>query len=187
MNKKIVFEIDKYPWPKNDYRPKTTIELCYNDDSFLIHFTSFETELRAVEVENNTDVYRDSCMEIFLQFDPANDERYINFEINPNGAMHCSCGKDRFDRVLVDPQVIDDVLKGRTRIKKDRWEAWVDVPVSFIKALIPTYEHKEGAVLRGNCYKCASGSDKPHHGMWNTIVWEKPDFHRPEFFKEIVL
>ncbi len=42
-----------------------------------------------------------------------------------------------------------------------------------------------GKTYRGNFYKCAELSGKPHFVTWNPIRLEEPDFHRPDFFGEI--
>ena len=44
----------------------------------------------------------------------------------------------------------------------------------------------KGLKARGNFYKCGDGLTVPHFVTWGPIVTEKPDYHRPEFFKEIV-
>ncbi len=181
------FEIKEYPWDDTGYRPETTVTLSYDANGFVGYLKSYEKveNLRRVETENNNDIYIDSCMEMFIMFAPHENKNYINFEINPNGAMFCSKGEGRESLVKFSPELIDRALMGRTRIHSDYWEAWVTIPLWFIKEAIPEYEHKEGAVIKANFYKC--GSNIRHLGMWNRIEWEKPDFHRPEFFKEIVL
>ena len=52
---------------------------------------------------------------------------------------------------------------------------------------VPTYRHGEGAVLRGNLYKCGDETDHPHYACFHNIDWAKPDYHRPEFFATFVL
>ena len=40
--------------------------------------------------------------------------------------------------------------------------------------------------LMGNFYKCADGTDSPHYVSWSPIKTEKPNFHCPEFFGELI-
>ena len=42
----------------------------------------------------------------------------------------------------------------------------------------------DGIVLKGNLYKCADKAKTPHYLSAFDIETEKPDFHRPEFFRE---
>ena len=41
--------------------------------------------------------------------------------------------------------------------------------------------------IRANFYKCADKSAHPHFLSWNPIDVPSPDFHRPEFFGELIL
>ena len=41
--------------------------------------------------------------------------------------------------------------------------------------------------LRANFYKCGDKTAHPHYLSWSPIHTEKPDFHRPEFFGELIL
>ena len=181
------FALNHFPWVK-DYpaTPKTEVTLSYDDKGFLVHFVSWETDLRAVETAHNTPVHKDSCMELFMKFAPDTDERYINIEINPNGAAFggvCYC---RERQVLIDPSDLD-MLNIQTAIFDDRWEIDYRIPVALIQKYIPTYHHATGARLCGNFYKCGDETGHPHFACFSNIAWEHPDYHRPEFFAEFVL
>lgn len=180
------FSIQVYPWFTNGYMPKTAVELSYDAEELELHFISEEQELRAVETENNTDIYCDSCMEMYAQFCPSQDENYINFEINPNGAIYCSRGSTRENCVKIASDRID-AFRGSTRIHKDFWEAWIHIPVAFLKEEFPGYVQEEGVIIRANFYKCGDKTKQPHFGCWKNIEWPEPDFHRPEYFGEIRL
>ncbi len=186
VRKSQTFNISNYPWDVGGYQPKTTATLSYDDEYFEVYFKSYETNIRAVETEHNTDIYCDSCVEFFGQFDLSQTTAYINFEMNANGAVYCAVGPNRDERILIDPKIID-TFERRTKISEDYWEAWLKFPVSFIKEQYPKYEHKEGAVFRGNFYKCGDKTERPHFLCWSNIIWDEPDFHRPEFFSEITL
>lgn len=180
------FEIKNYLWNNNEYRPETFVTVGYDEGGYKVHFVSYETDLKCVETEHNTEIFKDSCMELFMQFAPETDENYINFEINPNGAVYCALTTNRETYQKVAPSIID-TLGVKTKIYDDRWEIDYYISKEYIQNLIPTYEHKEGIVIRGNFYKCGDKERYPHHGCFNKIEWEKPDFHRPEFFVEFKL
>ena len=187
MNKKIqVFEVKNFPWDENGYRPQTIAELSYDESGYQLHLKSYETELRMEVTNHNGCVWCDSCMEMFAQFAPDSDKNYINFEINPNGAMVCAIGACREDRISFAADEIGK-LNPRTVINADSWEAWIDIPVDFIKKSIPSYTHEEGHKIKANFYKCGDETKYMHFGCWNNIIWQQPDFHRPEFFGEITL
>ena len=181
------FEIANFPWVKEfPAIPKTAVTVSYDDANLYFHLVSDETHLRAVETRHNTPVCQDSCMEVFLQYAPDTDDRYVNLEINPNGAVFaglCYC-RERAEKI--DPSDID-MLGVDVRVLDNRWEIDLTVPKEFIQKQIPTYRHGKGSVLRGNFYKCGDLTDHPHYGCFQNIVWEHPDFHRPEFFAEFEL
>lgn len=180
------FEILNYPWDENGYKPKTVVTIGYDDGGYNVHFVSYDTDRRAVETEHNTPVCQDSCMELFMQFDPKNDIRYMQFEINPNGAVYSSVSECREITEKIDPNIID-TLGVKTSVYDDRWEITYYIPKEYIQRFIPTYVHKTGTVIRGNFYKCAEKNNFPHFGCFNNINWMPPDFHRPEFFTEFTL
>ena len=57
----------------------------------------------------------------------------------------------------------------------------------MIEKYIPGYCFQEGMGIKTNFYKCGEKTEYIHFALWNGPFTEKPDFHRPEFFKEIVL
>ena len=186
MNNKQTFEISNYLWETGDYKPKTTVELSYDENGYKVHFTSNETNLRRVETEHNTDIYLDSCVEMFVQFLPGTDERYTNFEINPNGAINCSSGTGRHDRIFYETDALEN-LNCHTAVHDDGWEVFFEIPLSFIRLRYPEYVHKSGTAIRANFYKCGNKTVHPHWCSWNKVDTPNRDFHRPEYFKEIVL
>ena len=179
MNETKKFEITHYPWDINGYKPKTFAEITRDDKGFAVHFTSYETEISAVQTEHNTDIYCDSAVELFIKFSPETDKHYINFEINPNAAMYCSYGTERRHGKVMEPSVID-TLDLSAHIFPDRWEANYYISVDFIKKFFPDYTH--GGLIMGNLYKTGEKTKYPHWGCWRETGTEKPDFHRPESF-----
>ena len=181
-----VFSIDNFPWDEGGVRPKTSVTVGYDSEGYSVRFVSYEPSLRAVETEHNTDVYKDSCVEFFASFSPVFDGRYINFEINPNGAAYVSVRHSRDDFYTV--EVEDIISLGiKARIFEGGWEVIYRIPTKFIKKYIPSYEHGEGSVIRANFYKCGDETDHVHYGCFNLIQTPTPNFHCPEFFAEFKL
>ena len=40
--------------------------------------------------------------------------------------------------------------------------------------------------IRANFYKCADRTAHPHFLAWNRVDAPAPDFHRPDFFGELI-
>ena len=53
-----------------------------------MHIIVKESKPRRELTEHQSDVCRDSCVEWFVNFLPERCDRYFNFKVNPNGAMH---------------------------------------------------------------------------------------------------
>ena len=176
-----------YPWAKDfPATPSMSATLSYDEAGIHVHMESDETDLRAAETKHLHYVHHDSCMELFMQYDADNDERYINIEINPNGTVYSAVCYDRYRTEKITEEDIA-TFGIRTVIKDDGWELFYTVPVAFIQKYIPTYRHTAGTHMRGNIYKCGDLTDHPHYGCFAPIDLEKPDFHRPEFFADFVL
>ena len=41
--------------------------------------------------------------------------------------------------------------------------------------------------LKANFYKCGDLTSHPHYLSWSPIGTPKPDFHRPEYFGELII
>lgn len=181
------FGISKFPWIK-DYpaSPRTEATLSWDEDAIKVRFVSYETNPRAVEKEHNAPVCQDSCVEIFMQYAPETDPRYINIEINPNCAVYAAVRYDRERYEMISPKEIGE-LDVCARRYEDRWELDCKIPAAWIRRQIPTYRHEAGAILKGNLYKCGDLTDHPHYGAFSDIPLPAPDFHCPAFFAEFLL
>lgn len=179
-------EINNFFWENNGYRPKVYADISWDKEGYNLKFAAYESNPLATQTQHNTAVHKDSCMEFFVRFDPENEERYFNFETNPNGAMYCAFGKSRHEYMLISPDVIDK-FSIKTSIFPERWELTYKIPVSLIKEYIPTYHHEAGRVIEANFYKCGDDMEFPHYACWNMIDLKEPDFHCPQFFGQMIL
>lgn len=175
-----------YPWDMNGYKPKTEFELSADEAGFQLLIKIEEGDPRRIETDDQSAVHMDSCVEWFVNFMPGECERYFNFETNANGAMYAAYRKDRHDYQMLTREEIS-TMQISAKIEEKVWEVSYKVPFELIRRYIPQYQFREGMTIRANFYKCGDGTTLPHYGMWNEFCIEKPDFHRPEFFGEILL
>lgn len=185
--------IDNFPWLKS-YTPQTEVRMYYTDTDFHVRFQAYETEIRAQYTKMNDPVYKDSCVEFFVNPDPDKDARYMNFEINPLGTMLVGMGTRRNDRVLVDLRKEEGVAVcsslHRDRISEYEGSCWtieLILSFAFFRKYYGEIPFQSEWRLKGNFYKCGDESPYPHFGCWNRIEAEHPDFHRPEFFGDILM
>lgn len=176
--------LEKFP-----YQPEVTFRIAYNEQGLMLHYRVVEDSVMGL-AEDNGAIWTDACVECFIS--PANDAYYYNIEANCTGHILIGCGRERHDRVRADKEVRDRVLRwsslGREplgeRPQSDPWELALFIPYScFFKHQI---ESLEGKLIRANFYKCGDHLSQAHYLSWQAILSEKPDFHRPEFFGEIM-
>ncbi len=182
----VRLDVDIFKWADNGYCPETAAYVSRNHEGLHVRMVSHEKETLARTFEDNGPVWCDSCMEMFLRPFP-DDERYINFEINPAGAMVMDLHRTRKDK-----EELVSRYKRRLGLtvfsEAGNWGVDFTVPFAMLRQIyggscVPL----AGDVLYANFYKCGDETQTPHFGMWNEILSDKPDFHRPEFFGRLEL
>ena len=123
---------------------------------------------------------------------PAEDGIYYNVECNCTGKLLVAAGKDRHVRTPAPEEVMKRIDRWAslgtepfdTRQEPTRWELALRLPISTF------FQHKfdgfNALMAKGNVYKCGDCLPVPHFISWNPIQTENPDFHRPDFFGQIV-
>lgn len=182
--------IRHYLWEDNGYQPEVEVRLFYTDENLHVRFRTHEDNPTITYYRMNEEVYKDSCVEFFVQPLPSQDDRYLNFEMNAAGTLLLGLGAGRNrSRLALDPGIFN--IDAKTGLKdqngKTYWQVQYSVPFSFIKNHFPAFEAQAGAELRANFYKCGEDVPQPHYGCWNLIESDKPDFHVSEFFGHLVL
>ena len=133
----------------------------------------------------NDPVFKDSCVEIFIEPD---GDKYYNFEFNCIGTPYGGVGRDRTSGK---PQDVDTIKSIRTLsslgsepfeevLKESSWTLTVEIPFKAFTS--KSIDQIKGSSMRANLYKCGDELTTPHFVTWNSIDTENPDFHRPEFF-----
>lgn len=151
---------------------------CYNAESLHIRLRAVEENIRAEYTAPLSRVCEDSCLEFF--FMPEGEDRYFNFEINPNGCPYIGFGRSRQDRVVLYRQDAKQLFGIHTQKTPDGWEAAYRVPLSFLRLFWPDFSFTGS--LRANVYKCGEQTAREHYLSWNPVSSETPDFHRPTDF-----
>ena len=155
--------------------------ICHDGQNLYVHLSAKEQDIRAEYTDPPAPVHEDSCLEFF--FMPEGEDRYLNFEINPNGCLHLGFGSDRYQRenaLPPDPKAVFQIRTGRTT---EGWEAEYRIPADFLRRYYPMFQF--AGILRANLYKCGDKTIRPHYLAWNPVKTQTPDFHRPEYFGEM--
>lgn len=178
----------------SDHRPPVEAKLLYDAAHLHALFRVRDRYVRSVHTAYDSDTYKDSCVELFLQ--PDVRAGYFALEVNCGGALSLryiedpTRTADRFKKwTRVDPalaasirvshsmpDVVDPEMPGPV-------EWWVEVswPFSAMEpyggAVVPV----AGRRWLGNAFKCADDSSHPHWASWAPIG-EALNFHAPRWF-----
>lgn len=183
-------DIAIYNWG-GDYRPHAKGILCYvNDQGFAVRMTAAEKNPRATRTEPNSRVCDDSCLEFFVNFRPqAADSGYLNFEGNALGTMLCCYGQPAKPGSKRSPVVDLGYPHPQPRAfrTEDGWGWELLIPLSLIRGIYGSADFHTGDRIRGSFFKCGDKTEHPHYGSFVKIDWPTPNFHRPEFFSDMVI
>lgn len=175
-----------YPWKPEGYCPEVVFCPALAENGFKMHIEVLEANPKRVMTKHFQPVHLDSCVEWFVIFAPEKNDWYFNFEVNANGIMNVAFRKDRYEYREMTVEDIEQ-LHIKTTIEKEQWNVDYEVPFSLIEKYIPDFKKNEEAVIRTNFYKCGDETETAHYGVWNPVIVPEPDFHRPEYFGELVL
>lgn len=175
-----IAKVDCSPWPDTLCPFTVEARLLYDDEAIYVNMACDEHPVTAVHTERDSSVCCDSCMEFFLAPN-ADDASYINIEINAIGTMLLHQGYDRHNNKKL--PVADEIFDIKTVITQKGWQLFYKVPFSFLTE----YFGKVTDTMHGNFYKCGDETPHMHYAMWSPIDLPEPDYHRPEFFGEIIL
>jgi hypothetical protein len=184
-------KLNNFMGERPEHFPKVEAKLVYDDNFLYVIFKVDDNYIRAVNTEYNSSVCRDSCVEFF--FTPSTDvsQGYFNVEINCGGTMLFHHQKAKGDGKVVVSEAdakkveIFSTFKGKVEpeiTKPRQWLIEYKIPYEILEKYASFTKPAAGVQWRGNFYKCADNTNKPHWLTWNKIEQVQPDFHRPEFF-----
>jgi len=182
--------IENYLWMKNTYKPKVEAKIGYSDSYIYVQFKVYEKEIHTRFTKINDPVYKDSCVEFFINLFPLNTSEYFNFEINAIGTIYVGFGTNDnrinlsvgdINNIVIDSK-LSKPIKGS--YGDEFWEVNYKIPFSLFEQYYGLKFKAEKA--KGNFYKCGDETKFEHYGVWNNIDSVKPNFHLPEYFGDLV-
>lgn len=156
-------------------------------------FEVTEKDVRGTETRMHKQVFRDSCVEFFLEL-PGGPRKggYYNLETNILGTPLFYYGVDREDRLPLVHHRVAQVQCFGSHVGREPFGIVEGVQTWTIGISVPTrsfthhqIEDLSGIAARGNFYKCGDLLPRPHYLCWSPITTTHPDYHRPEFFAAI--
>jgi hypothetical protein len=178
-------EIGETLWVKPPEGLAAFAQICYDRERLKVRLRAEESAILSRFSGPLDMVCRDSCLEFF--FSPlAGDPRYFNFEFNPQGALYLGFGPDRRHSIRQYIPSYRELFAVEPFTARGGWGVDFSIPLDFIRIYTPDFSPGPGEKFRANFYKCGDETETPHYLAWNPVDTPQPDFHRPEFFGEIV-
>lgn len=175
--------IECYAWDESGYRPEARAYAAWDEQGLYALLCAKEATIAAHATGFGAAVYRDSCLEWFVQ--PFQDDpRYLNVEVNAAGTAYIGFGSCRADSRPL-PKMPEGMIVTASKHAGEWWAIAYRIPMQCLQTLYGR-TLAPGTTMRGNFYKCDE-SIHSHFGAWSPIEHPTPDFHRPEFFGEMTL
>ena len=182
----VALQLDSHNWSAQyPYAPKVTAFVAVSDNHIALVFNILEEHTKAVEMENNGRVWEDSCVEFFVA-NPVG-EGYYNFEMNAIGTLLAAYRTSRENATHFSAEQIAEIrrfgLLDHAPIDvegENSW--WVAELIPFEAIGLTERPHS----LRANLYKCGDNLHRPHFMSWSPIALDKPNFHCPDYFGELI-
>ncbi|MEG2365896.1 MAG: carbohydrate-binding family 9-like protein [Alistipes sp.] len=171
------------------YAPHVVFRMFHTGALLLLRFEVTEQYAAAAVVEDQGEVWTDSCVEFFLALD---HDGYYNFETNCIGTMLLAFRRDHPSPTYASAAVMHAVQRltslDRAPLVEqqgvERWTLTLAIPPeALFRHAVSSWS---GLRARMNLYKCGDHLLHPHFLSWQPIVTPQPDFHRPEFFTEVL-
>jgi hypothetical protein len=182
----------------SEHRPQTLARVLYDPQSLYVEFTVHDRFVRCVHLEDQEAVYKDSCVEFFVQ--PKAGYGHFNFEVNCGGALLLYYVEDgrpapggqqvRFrplEASFLQSVRIWHSLPRRIEPEIDTpldWRVALAIPLTLFEACVGEVAAVPEAIWRCNFYKCGDETSHPHWAAWSPIGNEL-NFHQPEYFGEL--
>ncbi|MCH5328620.1 MAG: hypothetical protein J1E02_06335 [Coprobacter sp.] len=175
-------------WPDQfPYKPITAFSIARSSAYIYIDYFVRGNCLIALTDKDNGPVWKDSCVEFFVQI--PGEKEYYNFEFNCIGTALAAKRASRENAEHFAPEKMRMIKRYASVGNKPfeemqglfAWELLVAIPFS----LLGLDGNNLPEMIKANFFKCADGASLPHFLSWSPIDTPKPDFHRPEFFGEL--
>ena len=178
------------------HRPQTLCKLLYDRVRLYGIFLVDDQYVRCVNTGFQAAVYKDSCVELFLQ--PKSVGGYFNFEFNCGGASLASYVTDptriggrvkqhkpltpedssQIPRYHNLPEVVEPEIT-----TKQIWVLEFSIPFALLAKYAGILGELGGQNWRGNFYKCGDETSHPHWASWSPV--DELNFHLPTCFGNI--
>ena len=182
----------QFPWWKAGKKEQTVARMLWDDRFVYVAFQCTDGHISATRTEQDSKVYLDDCVEVFVAPNPRRPVDYFNIEMNVNGAIldrhHPEGpGKPQVPNWNASGIVIATSVDGTQNDDTDTDRGWVlEVAIPFANfADVTGKPHPaDGDVWHLNLNRLG-GETNPQHSQWSPGTTEKPAFHTPDTFGRV--
>ena len=175
-------------WQEYPYKPSAAFRVARSEKHLVIMYDVKGLDLRAASLQDNGPVWEDSCCEFFVSH--PSDGTYYNFELNCIGTLLAAKRRSRTDADMFSAEQLARIIRHSSLERKAyeengkiySWSTALCIPFD----LIDIDAENLPVCIKVNFYKCADMTAHPHYLSWNRIEIPSPDFHRPDYFGELV-
>jgi len=192
----LPLSIDCFRPEGSDHKPRTQCKLLFNDYNIFGIFRVKDRFVRSVHTGFQADVWKDSCVEAFIQ--PKDCPGYFNFEFN--------CGSALLASYVTDPIRKNDRLKSYTPLLTNEgqqirrfaslapsvepeietpltWLLEFAIPLGVLEKYVGPLGEIKGQAWLANFCKCGNETSHPHWASWAPLAAR--NFHDPSSFGQI--
>lgn len=181
----------------SSHRPRASCKLLYNEQNIFGIYRVADQYVRCVHAGFQEDVWKDSCVEFFVQ--PKGAGGYFNFEFNCGGALLAS--------YVTNPVRVNGRLQGCVPLTPNDdgqirriaslpsvvepeiaqplvWCLEFSLPFALLAKYAGPFGAVTGQIWRANFYKCGNETSHPHWLSWRPLAGR--NFHDPSSFGQLV-
>jgi hypothetical protein len=177
---------------ENGYSPAVRVKIFHTAGHLYLYYHVGESSVTIRHTRFGSEVFKDSCVEFFLNPFPDRTDRYFNMEFNALGVMLIGIGRDGDDSKRY--YLREDEIGGLQAIPtiggpiigkhgSDHWRLYLRIPKRMFELQYGLPFTNERALA--NFYKCGDETEWEHYGAWNRVDNPTPNFHLPRWFGEL--
>jgi len=164
----------------------TTVRLAHDDDALWVQFDCADRDIWATHADRDGPLWEEETVEVFIAPGEEIPAAYLEFEVNPLGAV--------FDARVANPHGRRDTMSVDIAWNAAGLVAEVARPTPGswrVDLALPWGDLCEGApprVWRANFFRIERPRDgAPEYSCWSPTLTRPPDFHKPACFGTLIL
>ncbi len=180
-------------WPEYPCAPEVCFRIMHSESEIYIQYKVRQQGARAVfDYDSGSEPWTDDCVEFFTVPAPGCG-KYFNLEMNCIGHGIFCHGPDRKNRHACGDEIVSRIRRRASlggspvNMKGEvEWSLTLAIPKELYSVAGDAIPPFSGRTVPANFYKCGDKTEIPHFLSWNPIDTPAPDFHRPEFFGDLI-